>query len=71
MLRSLQLDGRDLATHPTFDAVCRVAGITPDVLIESSAPSNLLALCKLVEKHLSKYFHMPSNAKPNILRQNT
>jgi DNA-binding transcriptional LysR family regulator len=35
-----------LAVRKTFDAVCRVGGITPDILIESNAPSNLLALAE-------------------------
>lgn len=35
-----------LAVRKTFDAVCRIGGITPDILIESSAPSNLLALAE-------------------------
>lgn len=89
LLRSVQADGRDLATYPlqpvellaachpsfplkrgklldisdvaqhplllldsalavrkTFDAVCRVGGLTPDILLESGAPSNLLALAE-------------------------
>jgi len=30
----------------TFDAVCRLAGLKPNVLIESRQPSNLLALAE-------------------------
>jgi DNA-binding transcriptional LysR family regulator len=52
------LDVRDIARHPllllesalavrkTFDAVCRIGGVTPDILLESTAPSNLLALAE-------------------------
>jgi DNA-binding transcriptional LysR family regulator len=89
LLRSVQADGRDLATYPlqpvellaachpsyplrrgkmlevgdvarhpllllesalavrkTFDAICRVDGISPEILLESGAPSNLLALAE-------------------------
>jgi DNA-binding transcriptional LysR family regulator len=47
-----------LASHPlllldagfvvrrTFDAVCRLAGLKPDVLLESGSPSNLLTLAE-------------------------
>jgi len=52
------IDVTRLAPHPlllldtgfgarrTFDAVCRLAGLKPNVLIESRAPSNLLALAE-------------------------
>ncbi|MGE5793094.1 MAG: LysR family transcriptional regulator [Bacteroidota bacterium] len=52
------IDVRRLASHPlllldsgfvvrrTFDAVCRLARIKPDILIESRTPSNLLALAE-------------------------
>ena len=52
------LDVRDVARHPllllestlavrqTFDAICRLAGLTPDIFLESTAPSNLLALAE-------------------------
>lgn len=52
------LDIAEVARHPlllletamsvrkTFDAVCRVSGATPDILLESNAPSNLLALAE-------------------------
>jgi DNA-binding transcriptional LysR family regulator len=56
--RGNAIDVGELAAHPlllldagflvrkTFDAVCRLAGVKPNVLIESRAPSNLLALAE-------------------------
>jgi DNA-binding transcriptional LysR family regulator len=56
--RGKMLDVSDVADHPllllesalavrkTFDALCRVGGVTPDILLESAAPSNLLALAE-------------------------
>lgn len=56
--RGRMVDVGALASHPlllldsgfvvrkTFDAVCRLAGIQPNILIESRAPSNLLALAE-------------------------
>ena len=52
------IDVAQVAAHPllsldtgfsvrkTFDAACQVAGVTPDSLIESATPSNLLALAE-------------------------
>jgi DNA-binding transcriptional LysR family regulator len=56
--RGATIDIADLASCPLllldsgfvvrkrFDAVCRIAGLKPNVLIESRAPSNLLALAE-------------------------
>jgi DNA-binding transcriptional LysR family regulator len=56
--RGSLIDVTHLASHPlllldagfgvrrTFDAVCRLAGLKPNILIESRAPSNLLALAE-------------------------
>ena len=56
--RERLIDVTRLASHPlllqeagfvvrqTFDAVCRLAGLKPNVLIESGSPSNLLALAE-------------------------
>jgi DNA-binding transcriptional LysR family regulator len=56
--RGSLIDVTRLASHPlllmdtsfgvrrTFDAVCRLAGLKPDVLLESRSPSNLLALAE-------------------------
>jgi len=41
----LLLDG-GFVVRRTFDAVCRLAGLKPNVLIESRQPSNLLALAE-------------------------
>jgi len=38
----LSLLGSKLAVRKTFDAICRIAGVAPDILIESVAPSNVL-----------------------------
>jgi DNA-binding transcriptional LysR family regulator len=58
MQRGSLIDVTRLASHPlllldvgfvvrrTFDAVCRLAGLKPNVLIESRQPSNLLALAE-------------------------
>lgn len=58
MPRGNLVDVSRLASHPlllldagfvvrrTFDAVCRLAGLKPNVLIESRQPSNLLALAE-------------------------
>jgi DNA-binding transcriptional LysR family regulator len=58
LMRGKMLDVSEVAQHPlllvdsalavrkTFDAVCRLSGITPDILLESSAPPNLLALAQ-------------------------
>ena len=57
-LKRARIDVRELAPHPlllldsgfvvrrTFDAVCRLAGLKPDIVIESRVPSNLLALAE-------------------------
>ena len=56
--RGSHLDIRELAPHPlllldpgylvrrTFDAACRLAKLSPNILTESRAPSNLLALAE-------------------------
>src|SRR5262245_49628969 len=56
--RGSHLDINELAPHPlllldagflvrkTFDAACRLAKLAPNILIESRAPSNLLALAE-------------------------
>jgi len=56
--RGKMLDVADVAQHPllllesalavrkTFDAVCRVGGVSPNILLESAVPSNLLALAE-------------------------
>jgi DNA-binding transcriptional LysR family regulator len=56
--RGSHLNLSELATHPlllldqgflvrkTFDAACRLAKLAPNILIESRAPSNLLALAE-------------------------
>ena len=58
MQRGSLIDVTRLASHPlllldagsvvrrTFDAVCRLAGLKPNVLLESRSPSNLLALAE-------------------------
>jgi DNA-binding transcriptional LysR family regulator len=42
----LLLFASTFSVRMTFDAVCRMSQLTPDVMLESNAPSNLLALAE-------------------------
>jgi LysR family nitrogen assimilation transcriptional regulator len=42
----LLLFGSAFSNRMTFDAACRMSDLTPNVMLESNAPSNLLALAE-------------------------